>query len=207
MRPLRSQITTDLFDYATLTGALADYRNVRGKINRLLASGEVIRIKKGLYTFPDYLRRQPLNECVIANMIYGPSYVSEEFALAHYGMIPETVVQITSITRRRPAMFETPVGRFSYDSRLADDYPVGVCSENSALGGFLIATPEKALYDKAAEDRRLTGDDDLQQYFLDDLRVDSDELRNLNVEILNELESVARGRMKRVVKFLREYQR
>lgn len=48
---LREQIKTDVFGYLELTSVLSDYANVRGKINRLLANGEIIRIKKGIYSY------------------------------------------------------------------------------------------------------------------------------------------------------------
>jgi len=132
---LRQKITGDLFDYAQLTDVLSGYGNVRTKIGRLLASGEVIRIKKGFYTFPEYLRKAPLNSCAIANMIYGPSYVSCDYALAYYGMIPERVEAVTSMTLGRPREFSTPVGNFIYLQRNAADYSIGIDGMDSAEPG------------------------------------------------------------------------
>ncbi|MBR6436312.1 MAG: hypothetical protein IKS45_07380, partial [Thermoguttaceae bacterium] len=125
---LRKTIETDVFDHLILEEALSSYGSVRGKINRLLANGEIIRVKKGIYVFPEYLRRDVLDVCVLANMIYGPSYVSADFALARYGLIPETVKVITSVTTGRSRTFSTPLGRFDYRSRLSADYCVGFTS-------------------------------------------------------------------------------
>ena len=110
---IRQLIESDVFDYAQLIDVLSGYGNVRAKIGRLLASGEIIRIKKGIYTFPEYLRRFPLNPCVLANMIYGPSYVSSDYALSYYGLIPERVELVTSMTTGRPRRFSTLVGNFA----------------------------------------------------------------------------------------------
>ena len=61
-------------------------------------------------------------------MIYGPSYVSKEYALAHHGLIPEGVTLVTSITPKRFKHFKTPVGEFVYDYQPnpAEPEPTGV---------------------------------------------------------------------------------
>lgn len=200
---LRQKIANDLFDYAQLTDALSGYGNIRAKIGRLLASGEVIRMKKGLYTFPEYLRKAPLNSCVIANMMYGPSYVSCDYALAYYGMIPERVEWITSMTMGRPREFVTPVGNFAYFQRNAADYPIGIDGVDSASGSFLIATKEKAIYDKALTDKRFDGAT-VENYLFEDLRLEPDTLTALNQTVLLELQVHARGRMLKLLKLLLE---
>lgn len=179
MKSLREQIPNDLFDYVQLTDALAEYGNIRMKIGRLLASGEIIRIKKGLYTFPEYLRRNPVNPAVVANMIYGPSYVSSDYALSYYGMIPETVTMVTSMTTGVSRTFTTPLGVFTYHGRHSADYSIGFVNLDDPCGGYLIAAKEKAIYDKALTDRRFDGAD-VPQYLLEDLRMDEDMLSHLN---------------------------
>ncbi|MBF5059620.1 hypothetical protein [Candidatus Neptunochlamydia vexilliferae] len=62
---------------------------------------------------------------ILANKIYGPSYVSLEYALAYYGMIPEHVVEVTSVTSKRKRLYNTPVGRFSYTPIPLSLYGVG----------------------------------------------------------------------------------
>lgn len=200
---LRQAINTDVFDYAQLTNALAGYGNIRAKIGRLLASGEAIRIKKGLYVFPEYLRKAPLNPCIIANMLYGPSYVSCDYALSYYGMIPERVELVTSMTTGRPRKFSTPVGNFAYFQRNSSDYSTGIECIDSESGGFLIASREKALYDKVLNDRRFTGEG-IREYLLDDLRLEKDSLHHMNRKILLELLKTARGRMAKFADFLLE---
>ncbi|MGI6357047.1 MAG: type IV toxin-antitoxin system AbiEi family antitoxin domain-containing protein [Lentisphaeria bacterium] len=198
---LREELPYDLFDYAQLSSVLSSYANVRGKIGRLLASGEIIRLKKGLYTFPEYLRRAPLNPCIVANMLYGPSYVSRDFALSYYGMIPETVEIVTSMTTGRPRRFQTPVGTFDYKQRQAADFSIGIENIDSGNGAFLIAGREKALYDKVLTDKRFDGKD-VESYLLQDLRLNHDSLASLNLNQLQELRTVARGRMSALLDFL-----
>ncbi|MBQ6472283.1 MAG: hypothetical protein IJJ33_09885 [Victivallales bacterium] len=198
---LRQKIQNDIFDYVQLTDALSDFSNIRTKIGRLLASGEIIRIKKGLYTFPEYLRHSPLNPCIVANMLYGPSYVSCDYALSFHGMIPERVELITSMTTSRSKSFSTPIGCFSYYQRKARDYSIGVESLENPSGNCLMASREKAIYDKALSDPRFDGSD-IREYLLEDLRLDETILSELNHETLHELQISSDGRMLRLVNFL-----
>jgi hypothetical protein len=56
---IRSKITEDVFDYQQLTDLLAEYSKPRDRISQLMSNGDIIRIRKGLYTFPEALRREP----------------------------------------------------------------------------------------------------------------------------------------------------
>jgi len=194
---LRKRISTEVFSYVELTDLLASYGNIRNKIQRMLDNGEIIRIKKGLYVFPEALRHTPLNPAMIANMIYGPSYVSCDYALSYYGLIPESVTSVSSMTTGRAREFNTPVGHFQYFQRNASDYSVGVQLED----GCLFASIEKAIYDKASIDQRFNGND-IAEYLEQDLRLDMSSLPKLNHDILCPLKSVSRGRMKKLVTFL-----
>ena len=194
---LREKISTDVFSYVELTDLLASYGNIRTKIQRLINKGEIIRIKKGFYMFPEALRRAPLNPAMIANMIYGPSYVSCDYALSYYGLIPESVLSVSSMTTGRSREFDTPAGYFQYFQHNAPDYSTGIQLENDCL----FASIEKAIYDKALIDRRFDGHD-TAAYLEHDLRLELSGLPKLNLKTLNSLKSVARGRMKKLVTFM-----
>jgi hypothetical protein len=194
---LRKRISTEVFSYVELTDLLASYGNVRNKIQRMLNNGEIIRIKKGLYIFPEALRRAPLNTAMIANMMYGPSYVSCDYALSYYGLIPESVVSVSSMTMGRSRKFDTPVGHFQYFQHNAPDYSIGVQLEN----GCLFASIEKAIYDKVLIDSRFDGND-IATYLEQDLRLDISSLPKLNHDILQSLNSASRGRMNKLIIFL-----
>ena len=71
-------------------------------------------MKKGLYIFGEEYRRKPYSREILANLIYGPSYISLDYALQHYGLIPERVEAITSVARGRSRKFSTPIGLFTY---------------------------------------------------------------------------------------------
>jgi len=101
-----------------------------------------VKLKNGLYA----LRQNLPAEAEIANRLYTPSYLSLEYALAHYRMIPETVYAVTSVTTRGTRTF-TAEGR-SYDySRIKCKAFAGYRNLKTDAGVILIAEPEKALVD------------------------------------------------------------
>ncbi len=84
---------------------------------------------------------------MVANKIYEPSYVSLESALAYYGVIPETVFGVTSVSSRKTKQYESTWGIFSYRS-VKPQFMIGYqVIENSPGNKFKIACLEKALLD------------------------------------------------------------
>ncbi|MFK5881015.1 MAG: hypothetical protein QM482_02270 [Sulfurospirillum sp.] len=84
--------------------------NVNDKISNLVKSGELIRLKKGFYTFSKPYLTKPIDLISVANILYTPSYVSFDYALSFYGMIPERVREIASATSKNKKIFDTPIG-------------------------------------------------------------------------------------------------
>src|ERR1700679_3766360 len=123
---LRKAVGRDEFDHSLLTSALSSYLAVDQKINQLLKSGAIIRVKKGLYVFGPESRQIPICKESLANLIYGPSCISMEYALSHHGLIPERVETITSVTPKRDKEFNTPIGRFTYRYLGSANYPHGI---------------------------------------------------------------------------------
>lgn len=193
---IRKRIPFDVFDYATLVSALSGYRKPRDKITKLLASGNVIRIKKGLYCFGEAVQKQPLSREYLANLIYGPSYVSLEYALAFYGLIPDRVEVVTSVTTARSRTFTTPVGEFSYRMLTGGRYDYGADLLESTGITFLIATQEKAISDCIWSDKRLEGRSVsmIETYLLEDLRIDPGQIAELDLTRLVRIAEVYRSR-------------
>lgn len=202
---IRREITREVFDYQVLTDALSGYSKPRDKITKLLAGGAIVRIKKGLYCFGEGLRREPISREQVANLIYGPSYVSLDYALSYHGLIPERVEVVTSVTIRRSRNFETPFGSFSYRMLREARYVTGAILEAIGNTTFLIATPEKALVDRIWADRQFGGNrlSDFGALLLDDLRIDEKALRRLSE---SRLESIALAydsvKINRLVRYL-----
>jgi predicted transcriptional regulator of viral defense system len=171
---IRQNIPGEVFDYQVLQQVLSDYRKPRDRITRLLARGTIVRIKKGLYCFGEAFRNEPLCREYLANLIYGPSYISLDYALSLHGLIPERVETITSVTTRRSRHFDTPLGTFSYRMLNGRRYAVGVLLERAGKTPFLVASPEKALMDKVWTDKHFSRlrSSEYSAYLYDVLRID-----------------------------------
>jgi hypothetical protein len=189
---LRELIPREEFDYQTLTNGLRGYTSPRDKITDLLRKGLVVRIKKGFYVFGPVLRRGPISREVIANLLYGPSYISLEYALQHHGLIPEAVETVTSITTGRSRQFRTPLGTFTYRRIQLRAFRIGVdLVEAAGPSPFLIATKEKALSDKLVAERHLIArrPADLREYLVDGLRVPPHEIALLDLDAVTRISS------------------
>lgn len=134
--------------------SVADIKNIEpkdtiryGLIKRAMKSGDLIQIKRGLYTLSSVLRKQPLNLPALANRLYYPSYVSFEYALSAHGWIPESVIALTCATSKNPTVFDTQVGLFSYKRVPQVTFFNGVEVVDSNEGSHLQALPLKALAD------------------------------------------------------------
>lgn len=185
---LQKRCPDSIFDYGLLMDLLKDYQAPHRKVTALLASGDIIRVKKGLYVLGDKFRIHPLHRGAMANLIYGPSYVSCEYALGVYGLIPERVEVITSMTPKRNKLFITPVGQFSYRYLHVSRYTVGVeLAAFSKDQHYLIASPEKALADTVSHYREIKTIKEMIEHLLENLRIDEDVLSNLDPIRLNKI--------------------
>lgn len=183
---IRTKVPGDVLDYQQLVSLLPGYAKPRDKIGALLARGDLVRVRKGLYVFGERCRRGPLDRVLLANLIYGPSYVSLEYALSHHGLIPERVENVTSVTTGRPRRFVTPFGTFTYRPLPPARYSPGAGWTGDADARHLIATPEKAMVDTVWADKRLrvASRRGVQAYLLEDLRVDVARLASLDMDRL-----------------------
>ena len=205
-KELRQATSVEEFDYQLLVSHLSEYSNKRDAITRLMRDQKIIRIKKGLYIFgPDYRKGLVCKES-LANQIYGPSYISLEYALAFYGMIPERVDQVTSVTTGRSRKFNTPLGGFSYRYLPTEKYTVGITwKQLDDYHGVMLATPEKAIFDYVYFSRGVLDKTPLEHYFYDDLRIDEAVLKELSLARLMEIaKSFSSGRINRVLQFIQE---
>ena len=79
-------------------------------LKRNIKSCLFLKLRNGFYILKD----SSPSLYLIANKLYQPSYISLEKALSYYGIIPETVYTITSITTKATREFATPRAIFSY---------------------------------------------------------------------------------------------
>ena len=180
---LLKNIPFEEFDYQTLLDIVHEYASPRMKISNMMSKGDIIRIKKGLYILGEPLRRRPFCRELLANLIYGPSYISLVYALHYHGLAPERAGMITSVTCGRSRFFETPAGTFSYRKIAMEAFRVGMDRVEIEDGrSFLIAVPEKALADRIVADRGadISTQKDLYDYLLSNLRIDMNMLFQLD---------------------------
>ena len=191
---LRQQIDREEFDYQVLMSALSDLASPRDKVTALLRSSVIIRVKKGLYIFGETYRRKPYCRELLANLIYGPSYVSLEYALGYYGLIPERVEVLTSVTSGRARRFDTPIGVFTY--RPTTHFALGIDRVGPEDSSYLIAVPERALADRLRDDRGggSRTRKGMAEYMFDDLRLDEDRIKEMNADFMEELSEKLQSR-------------
>ena len=169
-----------------LTACFKHLSSPNEKIRALEKDGQLIRLKRGLYVVSDEVSGKPVNACLCANHIYGPSYVSQQWALRWYGLIPERVNTTTSVTTKRTRIFENSLGRFTYEQVKPEYFAIGIDSVEENGATFLIACREKALCDMILHDSYLPplSMKGLWQYLEEDIRFDMDELATFDVSII-----------------------
>lgn len=172
----------------------------RNNFGRWLKRGYLVRLRRGVYAFPEYMSK-PDMAVYFAERIYGPSYVSLHTALSSYGLIPESVAQITSVTSMKTAVFKNRFGEYSYKS-IRDDLMFGYEPRTLADGRTVpYATREKALLDLLYLYPFYNTENELTN-----LRLDPDVLRgDLDRELLGSLTERCRsGALERRIRLLRK---
>ena len=152
----------------------------RNNLTRWCRRGLLVKLRNQYYAFPEY-RQVPDFSRYVANRIYAPSYISLHSALSFYGMIPEEVVQLTSVTTLKTARFENDFGTFHYQNVKTPFYFGFEIKTIQSGRGLLFATPEKALLDLLYLNPYYRTEQDMEE-----LRLDEDYMQNeLNLERLN----------------------
>ena len=144
----------------------------RNNLTRWCRQGLLTKLRNQYYAFPEY-RQVPDFSRYVANRIYAPSYISLHSALSFYGMIPEEVVQLTSVTTLKTARFDNAFGTFHYQNvktPLYFGYEIKTMQDGRSL---LFATPEKALLDLLYLNPYYKTDQDMEE-----LRLDEDFMQN-----------------------------
>lgn len=168
---------------------LPEYSEPANKIMRMVKEGTIIPIIQGKYetekNIPGYY---------LAPVIYGPSYLSFDFALAWHSLIPEAVYTFTSATcmKGRRKEFKNFYGTYTYRDVPKDVFPleVNLITENGY--SFFIASAEKALCDKLSTLPPCGNRTELRELIFEDLRIDEAAFRNLNFQTLADLSDMYR---------------
>jgi predicted transcriptional regulator of viral defense system len=165
---------------------------------RAVHAGEVIRLKPGAYLLAPTYRKSEVHPYVIAAFLHAPSHVSLQSALAHHGLIPEAVYQVSSVTAARSRTYSTPVGTFSFERVPAIAPRAGVVATKLGKNAWaFIATALRAIADLVYLDRRVSWATDGARFLTESLRIDDDDLRGLPWASLTEICASIRDRRTR----------
>lgn len=162
---------------AMLLEELKEYASPKSKLSRMVERGECFPITRGLYeTDPNV----PAH--LLAGSIYGPSYISFEYALAYYGLIPEAVYTVTSATfeKKKKKKYETTFGTFTYRDVPSEAFPLGIRLIQEGDYFYRIAEPEKALCDQLYTISPVPNIKRLMRLLTEDLRIEEAELKKLD---------------------------
>lgn len=167
---------------------LHEYKRPNDKISELLKSGDLISVRRGLYVLGPNIDLPLPEPFLIANHLRGPSYVSLESALSYWGLIPERTFEVSSVTVKTSKKYKTPVGRFNYQQLPLPYYSFGIRSiQLTPKQTILIASPEKAICDKIVLTSmiNLRSTKQTREFLLEDLRMDEDMLKTLDLDLLD----------------------
>lgn len=163
---------------------LSKYANPASRIRTMVRNGQLIPIIRGLYETDHSVPGHYLS-----SFLYGPSYLSFEFALSWHDLIPEAVYTFTSATcgKGRKKLYNTAFGTFTYRDVPAAVFPYGTIRHEENGYVFFIASPEKAVCDLLYTISPCSNRKELRQLLFDDFRLDEDSFSDLNRNSLMEL--------------------
>ena len=192
------QYKTHIIDHATLASILINngYNGINDKINKLKKDGLIQTLKRGLYLHRSPFIQNPISKEIIANTLLSPSYISFDYALYFYGLIPESVHDVTSATVKRSKSFKIQTGTYSFRQIKKELFPIGLTIESTKNGNFIIATKEKALCDKIyyTKDIQITSKKSMFEFLENDLRIDIEELEDCNIEVFNKYFEISKSK-------------
>ncbi|WP_028789027.1 type IV toxin-antitoxin system AbiEi family antitoxin domain-containing protein [Terrimonas ferruginea] len=171
-----------------LMEVLKGYKRPHDKIDELVKQGFLVQVKRGLYV-PGPKLKLPVPELfLIANHLYGPSYISLDSALQHWGLIPERVYEITSVTTNPSKKVRTAIGRFIYTRLALPYYAFGIQQVSlTRMQTVLMAGAEKAVCDKIVLTRGviLRSVKQTKEILVEDFRIDTMRLKELDIKMIS----------------------
>lgn len=176
-----------------------NYNDINGKIKRDVEKGILFPLVRGIYE----------TDCstegfLLSSYIYGPSYLSFEFALSFHNLIPERVVIYTNATfnKRKSKIYRNHFGVFTYRDVPETAFPFMVKAYVEGNYAYFIASPEKALCDLLYIKKPVYSIKDLKILLFDDLRINEEIFEELNFD---DLLYLSNKYISTNLKFLRKY--
>lgn len=177
-----------------------DYMDINGKIKRDIEKGFLFPLVRGIYETNAHT-----DGYLLASSIYGPSYLSFEYALSFHHLIPERVFIYTNATfdKRKTKIYQNHFGLYTYRDVPNQAFPffVKVNEENGYV--YFMASPEKALCDLLYVKSPVKSTKELERLLFDNLRINKEVFERLNFKDILFLSNKYRSNnMKHLRKFV-----
>ena len=170
-----------------LLGLLRGYSRPYDKIGEMVHQGFLLQVRKGLYVTTTLVNPVMPEKFLIANHLYGPSYVSIDSAMSFWGLIPEKVFEITSVTVRPTRKIDTLDTVYSFLHIPKHYYALGIQSVAlTEKQTVMMACPEKCICDKIVTTSgiNLRSRNQALEFLTEDLRIDAEHLSTLQTDKL-----------------------
>src|SRR3989338_10366267 len=103
-----------IFSASQISSLTSNVQVLRNQLTFWQKQGLVLKLKKGFYILNEDDRKINPSRAFIANQLVSPSYVSTEYALSFYGLIPEKTEDVTSVTTKKTVVIKNSLGVFRY---------------------------------------------------------------------------------------------
>lgn len=175
------------------------YKVPKMKIKYEIEKGHYIFLKRGLYE-----TNKEVDPSLLAAYIHNSSYLSFEYALAYYGLIPEKVFNYTSaITgEKHNYTYSNVFALFIYQNIPMTVFAYEIIYKKIGDYSFLIASPEKAICDTLYAKKPVGSVKELKSLLFDSLRIEEEDFKELNFNTLIELSELYKSTN---LKYLRKY--
>ncbi len=155
-------------------------------LKRAVQEGYLEKLKRDLYLIKR-IPKKLINTFEIAQLIYGPSYISFESSLRYFGWIPESVPVTCSATIKQTRNFTNVLATFSFEKVPNSIFSVGVTWINDEEAKFLMADPWKSIADMIYLRNKKW--DDVWS-LMEDLRIEKETILSSNLALLELLVQV-----------------
>jgi hypothetical protein len=168
-------------------------------VHRAHQAGEILRLTPGVFLLDAPYRKSEPHPFVVAGVLHSPSHVSLESALAHHGLIPEAVYQVSSVTVGRRREFATPAGFFTFSRVPAIAPRAGVVAEEVARNAWaFVASPLRAIADAVYLRKEISWKRHGLGYLTESLRIEEDDFQSITFDAMDEVLASIRSRRVRV---------
>ncbi len=176
-----------------------DYTDINGKIKRDVENGILFPLVRGIYE-----TNSETDGFLLSSYIYGPSYLSFEYALSYHNMIPERVMMYTNATfnKRKSKLYKNHFGIFAYRDVPKDVFPFFVQVFEQDSYAYFMASAEKALCDLLYIKKPVKSMKELKVLLFEDLRINRETFNELN---FNDIKFLSSKYVSNNIKYLQKY--